>query len=238
MSMQTLTKTKISTVTYTVLAVVIAGAAVAVGLSFINPGGMPATLIRTCSESAETMNFDVPAYVMAKNPMYFNPNIKSRAAQKPYGSYYEDTCMIDLLSTTTRTLADGTTRVITLAKSTKVASCSVADENNVTARNCRLQEGFCTGSGVSNYVYKCPNGCSNGACIQLTGGSLSIKKQGTNIIFRVIGGTTGIKLGEWLLKATNEAVDITKLRLNTVDASADVASHLLPATTRCCPCCI
>lgn len=222
MAMQTATKTKISTVTYTVLAVVIAGSAIAVGLSFINPGGLPATIIRTCSESAETANFDVPAYVMAKNPKYFNPNVKSRAAQKPYGAAYEDTCLIDMLSTTTRTLADGSTRVITVAKSTKVDSCSAADEDNITKRNCRLQEGFCTGSSVSNYVYKCPNGCANGACIQLSGGTLTITNLKNNNIFRVVDGTQYVKLGEWQLKATDEAIDITELHLQTVNASMDV----------------
>ncbi len=147
--------------------VAISAVAIAVGLNL--SGGLPATVTYSCIDPNETVNKDVPQALISKYLAFFNPDVKSKAQLKPYGSYYEDKCLIDMLSTTTRRLADGSTRVITVAKSTPVNECSAADENNVTARNCRLQEGFCTINNgrpaVSNYYHKCPDGCRNGACI-------------------------------------------------------------------------
>lgn len=116
------------------------------------------TTTTNCIDSAESNNDAVisaiPAYSSLLNSFkisnlsqlkYFNVYIKSKATCA--GAYYEDKCLIDVGNT-----------------STPVPSCKAGD------RNCRLQEGFIVNSPsmtpkVGNWVYKCPNGCRNGACI-------------------------------------------------------------------------
>ncbi len=170
--MPKLTKTRVEpAVAFFVITTVACIAAVIIAVGINLTTSLPATAGLSCYDLGETFSRDVPAAIAGKNPNFFNPTVKSTAQQRlygrPYGSAYADVCLIDMLSTTTRQMPDGSTRIITVAKSTPVDSCSAADEDNITKRNCRLQEGFCTGTDVSNYVFKCPSGCSNGACITL-----------------------------------------------------------------------
>ncbi|MFA6526675.1 MAG: C1 family peptidase [Candidatus Buchananbacteria bacterium] len=134
----------------------------------------------TCSDAAETANNFVLSSLVDPTSFkkyngdiakvkYFDTFTKSKA-QCVKGSSnlgYADYCMVDVCSGTACT-------------PTTVASCKTTD------KNCRLQEAFLldsanfsaaatkfwmqtgptTKSMFSNWQYKCPNGCSNGACIK------------------------------------------------------------------------
>ena len=178
----TTTKTSTSTVVYAALAVSTVVAAVAVGISVFSGGGLFGVVsipgaTYTCAESNETANNVDPATIPyyssfvtynggLDNVKYFDITRKSAATcQKnsyPYSkAMYEDTCLIDVAA-----VVSGKTTW----KSTKVNDCSKADEDGITKRNCRLQEGFVknassTSPAVSNWTYRCPNGCNSGACM-------------------------------------------------------------------------
>ncbi len=111
---------------------------------------------KTCADPFESANtVDLPDYVKPLNPKWFDPFIRSTTTVRSSSSIsqYNDQCLIDVKSATN------------VWKSTRVDSCSAADEDNVTKRNCRLQEAYCAGTSLGNYSYKCPNGCLNGACL-------------------------------------------------------------------------
>lgn len=117
-----------------------------------------------CSDSLESKNdlviSNIPYYdLFVKNVgtllqiKHFDIYNKSKAICKTTSgsSSYEDKCLIDICTGNT-------------CANTAVASCVAGD------RNCRLQEGFITyvtsTPKVGNWIYKCPNGCNNGACIK------------------------------------------------------------------------
>ena len=125
--------------------------------------GLYGYIIKPCRETSETANnvatSTIPYYSTLLSSQkitdiaqltYFDIYTKS-TAQCVSGSNrtaYDDQCFIDVCTGTS-------------CQSTKKDSCTPLD------KNCRLQEGFITPNNtVSNWRYKCPNGCTNGACNQ------------------------------------------------------------------------
>lgn len=172
------TKTATANVVFAAVAVSAVVAAVAVGVSVFSGGLAGVVSIPgatwTCSESNESAN-NVDAATIPysalfttyngglDNVKYFDVTRKSLAkCVKGYSqAAYEDTCMIAVAA-----IISGKTTW----QSTKVTSCTAAEMDNITKRNCHLQEGFVKNANtaspaVSNWTFTCPNGCNNGACI-------------------------------------------------------------------------
>ncbi|MFA5992103.1 MAG: right-handed parallel beta-helix repeat-containing protein [Candidatus Pacearchaeota archaeon] len=142
--------------TVTILLIILIILAVILLVKSISNTGM-AGLTVTCTDINETSSQDIPSFVLQNYPAakYFNPYVQSMAKQNPYGSYYQDRCLIDVKNQTTG-----------VWKSTQVATCSKSDEDGVAKRFCRLQEGFCSGTSVVNYYLVCNTSCKNGACLR------------------------------------------------------------------------
>lgn len=174
------------------------------GAMVVSGSGMASFVTsKTCVDTNETSNMatsSMPIYVASKNPRWFDPIIKSITKNLPYGAKYEDKCLIDVKEIR----SDG--RVVW--RSTPIASCSTADEDGVNKRNCRLQEGFCTGMSVGNYSYKCPLGCDDGACIATVQGKLTITKNPQPIDGNVVLGTKKFLYGSWNFNTIGSGEDV------------------------------
>ena len=180
MSVLTQTKTKVSPMVS--IGVIVAVAAVAtaiVAVSLNLPGGLASVVALpgsayVCSESNEIANNVDPATISNYSSFvrnngdlsrvkYFDIYKKSTAKCTKYlSSSYTDVCLVDVCTGTA-------------CKQTPVTSCLP------TEKNCHLQEAFIknatsTSPKISNWYYRCPNGCSDGACQNVSVGGISIKR--------------------------------------------------------------
>ncbi|MFA5029567.1 MAG: hypothetical protein WC518_02320 [Patescibacteria group bacterium] len=220
--MQTLTKSQVKVYPGVLMGLltVSSAAVIAVFIFKIITGGMPGVVTLpgstwTCSESnSNEMHNNVTISTIPYlssfnastgglgNVKFFDIYNKSTADCVRGGSRtaYEDKCLIDVCSGTS-------------CKSTPVASCSKTD------RNCRLQEGFVKNSAgvtptVSNWLYKCPDGCSDGACINLSAGSVNLEKSEIVLAGIIQVGTSNVGIGSFnfIVRNDNDIV-INKLPL-------------------------
>jgi len=247
MSLQTTVKTKVKSKTALLAIVAVAAvSAAAVGISIFG-GGLAGVVtlpgsVWTCAESNETANNVDPATIPyystfltntggLDNVKYFDITRRSAATcQKnsyPYSkAMYEDTCLIDV-----GTVVSGKTTW----QSTKVAACSKADEDGITKRNCRLQEGFVknatsTSPAVSNWTYKCLNGCDNGACLPVPDLEISriFYTSTNNIDVEIKNNNTAAPAGPFRVKYTIDGItDYTnQLSLSGTSMSVRIADNL------------